>query len=92
MRDKVNFYAEFNRFEFNVFLLLDQLPYQSYRALLFIHNWRENKWIYTFPKVIVAVWLEFQFLNHYAIATPIHNNIEILKLLLISSTSIAYGF
>ena len=26
MQHKVNFYAKFNRFEFRVFLLLDQLP------------------------------------------------------------------
>ena len=50
---KVNFFkAEFNRFEFRVFLLLDQLPHQGWRtqsALLFTHSWRENNWIHTFP-------------------------------------------
>ena len=29
MQHKVSFYAEFNKFEFRVFLLLDWLPYQS---------------------------------------------------------------
>ena len=29
MQNKVNFFAEINRFEFSVFLLLDQLSYKS---------------------------------------------------------------
>ena len=57
---KVNFFkAEFNRFEFRVFLLLDLLPHQGWRTqsvLLITHNWRENNWIHTFPKGISAIW------------------------------------
>ena len=47
---KVNFEAEFNRFEFRV------LPLQDKPALLFTHSWRENNWIHTFPKDISAMW------------------------------------
>ena len=39
-------YAEFNRFEFRVFLLVDWLLYQIWRT----HSWKENNWINTFPK------------------------------------------
>ena len=56
---KQNFWAEFNRFEFRVFLFLDWLTYKSYRAhstLLFTHRWRENSWIHTFLKDISAMW------------------------------------
>ena len=45
------FLAEFNRFEFRAFFLLDLLHY-----LLFTHSWRENNWIHTFPKGISAMW------------------------------------
>ena len=51
--------AGFNRFEFRVFLLLDELLHQGWRtqsALLFTHNWRENNWIHTFPKGISVMW------------------------------------
>ena len=37
--------VKFNRFEFRVFLLLDQLPYQRLKAqsiLLFTYSWRED--------------------------------------------------
>ena len=57
------FKAEFNRFEFRVFCLLDLLPYQGWRtqsALLFTHSWRENNWIHTFPKGIILVPCEMQ--------------------------------
>ena len=53
------FLAEFNRFEFRVFLLLDLLPHQGWRTqsvLLFTHSWMENNWIHTFPKGISAMW------------------------------------
>ena len=56
---KVNFQAEFNRFQFRVFLLQDKLPHQGWRtqsAQLFTHSWRENNWIHTFPKGINAMW------------------------------------
>ena len=46
----------FNRFEFRVFLLLDQLPHQGWRTqsvLLFPHSRREDNWIHTFPN---AMW------------------------------------
>ena len=55
----VFFKAEFNRFEFRVFLLLDKLPQQGWRTqsvLLFTHSWRGNNWIHTFPKGISAMW------------------------------------
>ena len=58
MWHKVNFYAEFNGFEFRVFLLLDYLPNQGWRTqstLLFTHCWRENNWIHIFPKGISAM-------------------------------------
>ena len=51
---KVNFQADFNRFQFRVFPFLDQLPHQGWRnqsALLFTHSW-----IHTFPKGISAMW------------------------------------
>ena len=48
----------FNKFKFRVFLLLDCLPYQGWRALsiLFTHCWKENSWIHTFLKGISVVW------------------------------------
>ena len=46
---KVNFWAEFNRFQFRVFLLLGR---RTQSVLLFAHSWRENSWIHTFPKGI----------------------------------------
>ena len=55
---KFNFLAEFNRFEFVVFLLLEQLPYQGYRAqsaLLFTYSWKENSWMNTFPESFSAM-------------------------------------
>ena len=60
------FLAKFNRFEFRVFFLLDQLPHQGRRtqsALLFTHNWRENYWIHTFPKRITAMWNRFELVS-----------------------------
>ena len=51
MQHKLNFYAEFNRFDFWVFFLLNQLQYQSWRtlsALLFTWSRREKNWIHMF--------------------------------------------
>ena len=51
MLHKVNFYAEFNRFEFRVFFLLDRLPYKGKKASLSYyctHNRIENCLIHTF--------------------------------------------
>ena len=51
--------AEFNRFGFWVFLLLDKLPNQSWRNqsdLLFSHTCKENTRIHTFPRGISALW------------------------------------
>ena len=56
---KDNFKAEFDGFEFRVFLFLDLLPHQGWRTqsvLLFTHSWRENHWIHTFPKGISSMW------------------------------------
>ena len=51
-----HFLAEFNRFEFRVFLLLDLLSYFTYiSALLFSNSLRDNSWIHTFPKGIIAM-------------------------------------
>ena len=46
---------EFNKFEFRIFLLLDWLQYKDKRSQstrLFTLSWKENSWIYTFPKGI----------------------------------------
>ena len=54
---KVIFYAEVDRFEFRVFLLLNWLPYHGRRVqcpLLLTHNHSENSWIHSFPKCISA--------------------------------------
>ena len=53
------FYAEFNRFEFEVFLPLHRLPYQGWTAQsapLFTHSWGEKNWIHNFPKGISVMW------------------------------------
>ena len=59
MWHKVKFKAKFDKFEFRLFLLLDWLPYQSWRALstlLFVHSSKENHWIHFFPKGISIIW------------------------------------
>ena len=53
------FQMKFSRFEFRVFILLDQLPNEVWRGqstLLFTHSWRENDYIHTISKVISAMW------------------------------------
>ena len=50
---------ELDKFEFSVFLLLDEYPHQGKRnqsTLRFTHSLRENTWIHTFPKGISAMW------------------------------------
>ena len=77
---KVNSLAEFHRFEFRVFLLLDWLPHQGWRsqsALLFTHRWRENNWIHTFPKGISAMWNAvgpFRIWTRIAVSNPYNGN------------------
>ena len=56
---KVNLKAEFSRFQFRFFFLQGRLPKKGWRdqsALLFIHCWREDYWIHTFPKGISTMW------------------------------------
>ena len=82
------FKAEFNRFEFRVFLLLDQLPHQRWRnqsALLFTHSWRIIGFI-PFQKVLVLcemqsvlsrIWTRVAVSisyndNHYTMGTSYH--------------------
>ena len=55
----VNFYTEFNRFEFRV-IVLDKLPQKGWRiqsVLLFTLSWRENNWNHIFPNGISAMWI-----------------------------------
>ena len=49
--------TEFNKFKFKVFLFLNWLLYEDWRALSalrFTHRWRDNSWIHTFPKGIIV--------------------------------------
>ena len=48
-----------HRNSLTVLLLLDWLPYQSWRgqrALQFIYKWREDNWIHSIPKSVSAKW------------------------------------
>ena len=59
----VNFKAEFYRFEFRVFFLLDWFLITKIKEFSLSHNLSiagggENNWIHTFPKGISAMWNE----------------------------------
>ena len=54
---KVNFYAEFNSFEFRVFHSPRLVASPRLKNLVRpTHSWRENIWFHTFPKGISAMW------------------------------------
>ena len=49
------FWAEFNSFEFRVFILLNWLPYEVLTVQFVFHCWRENSRIYTLSECISAL-------------------------------------
>ena len=49
-----HFLAWFNRFEFRIFVLPEQLLYQEDK--LFTHSCKENNCIHTLLKVIIVIW------------------------------------
>ena len=57
---KGNFYADFIRFEFDVFLLFNWFLYQgrgaSSLSYYFSHSWKKKSWIHTFPMSIRDIW------------------------------------
>ena len=58
MQRKVNLQEEINRFKFSFTSGSVAVPRLKSPACptYFTHSWKENSWIYTFPKDIVAMW------------------------------------